>query len=93
MIFPYPCSQLLNYVVNSCLLSNATATQRSATVARSSLVVEAKQNAKQRERLSEAERVYNKARKSAVATRIRKVGFRDVLRACVTNSPKCVDKS
>ncbi|BDA41443.1 probable 30S ribosomal protein S20 [Coccomyxa sp. Obi] len=47
-------------------------TQRSA-IGRSSFVVEAKQNAKQRERLSEAHRVYNRARKSAVATRIKKV--------------------
>jgi len=33
----------------------------------------AKQNALQRQRLAEKQRVYNKARKSAVATRIKKV--------------------
>ncbi len=60
--------------VLTCLFSKCTAaTSRSTPISRSSLVVEAKQNAKQRERLSEAQRVYNKARKSAVATRIKKV--------------------
>jgi hypothetical protein len=37
--------------------------------------VEAKQNAKQRQRLSEKQRVYNRARKSAVATRVKKASF------------------
>lgn len=41
--------------------------------ARGSVVVFAKQNALQRQRLAEKQRVYNKARKSAVATRIKKV--------------------
>jgi len=41
--------------------------------ARGAVAVFAKQNAKQRERLAEKQRQYNKARKSAVATRIRKV--------------------
>lgn len=45
----------------------------SAPAARGSVVVFAKQNALQRQRLAEKQRVYNKARKSAVATRIKKV--------------------
>ena len=45
----------------------------SAPTARGSVVVFAKQNALQRQRLAEKQRVYNKARKSAVATRIKKV--------------------
>ena len=36
-------------------------------------MIEAKQNAKQRIRLSEKHRMYNKARKSAIATRMKKV--------------------
>ncbi len=40
---------------------------------RSAVAIFAKQNAKQRERLSEKQRVYNKARKSAIGTRMRKV--------------------
>ena len=43
--------------------------------ARGAVAVFAKQNAKQRERLSEKQRQYNKARKSAVATRMRKVCY------------------
>jgi ribosomal protein S20 len=41
--------------------------------ARGAVAVFAKQNAKQRERLAEKQRQYNKARKSAAATRMRKV--------------------
>ena len=52
------------------LTSSRTA---SAPAARGSVVVFAKQNALQRQRLAEKQRVYNKARKSAVATRIKKV--------------------
>ena len=48
----------------------------SAPTARGSVVVFAKQNALQRQRLAEKQRVYNKARKSAVATRIKKVRMR-----------------
>ncbi|CAL5222679.1 g5079 [Coccomyxa viridis] len=40
---------------------------------RSSLVIVAAQNAKQRQRLAEKQRVYNKDRRSAVATRVKKV--------------------
>ena len=43
--------------------------------ARGAVAVFAKQNAKQRERLSEKQRQYNKSRKSAVATRMRKVCY------------------
>ena len=39
----------------------------------SALPVVAKQNALQRQRLSEAQRMYNRSRKSAVATRMKKV--------------------
>lgn len=52
---------------------HAVNTQRASASSRSPLIVEAKQNAKQRQRLSEKQRIYNKARKSAVATRVKKV--------------------
>ena len=42
-------------------------------MSRGAVAVFAKQNAKQRERLSEKQRQYNRSRKSAVATRMRKV--------------------
>lgn len=50
------------------------APRRQCSVARGAFTVVAKQNATQRIRLSEKERMYNKARKSAVATRMKKVG-------------------
>ena len=40
---------------------------------RGALTIVAAQNAKQRQRLSEKQRLYNKDRKSAVATRMKKV--------------------
>jgi small subunit ribosomal protein S20 len=49
------------------------APRRQCSVARAAFTVVAKQNATQRIRLSEKERMYNKARKSAVATRMKKV--------------------
>ena len=51
----------------------AGAERRRTVAVRSAVAVFAKQNAKQRERLSEKQRVYNKARKSAIGTRMRKV--------------------
>jgi ribosomal protein S20 len=39
-----------------------------------SFIVDAKQNALKRQRTSETARLYNKDKKSAVATRIKKVG-------------------
>lgn len=54
-----------------CALAGASG--RTGALSRAPLVIEAKQNAKQRERLSEKQRVYNKARKSAVGTRMKKV--------------------
>ncbi len=64
-------------ILSCCGYGDAVSTQRSSAICRSSFLVEAKQNAKQRERLSEAQRVYNKARKAAVATRIKKGGVWD----------------
>lgn len=55
------------------LCAATAAPQRQCSVARSAFVIEAKQNAKQRIRLSEKHRMYNKARKSAIATRMKKV--------------------
>ena len=54
-------------------VSRAGAERRRSVAARGAVAVFAKQNAKQRERLAEKQRQYNKARKSAAATRMRKV--------------------
>jgi ribosomal protein S20 len=43
--------------------------------------VEAKQNSLQRQKTSEKARLYNKSRKSAVATRVKKVGPSAVISA------------
>ncbi|KAK9820456.1 hypothetical protein WJX72_010566 [[Myrmecia] bisecta] len=51
----------------------AVTSQQRCAATRSPLLVEAKQNAKQRIRLSEKARVYNKAHKSAISTRMKKV--------------------
>ena len=61
-------------VLSSPSAKNAAASRLPS--ARGSVVVFAKQNALQRQRLAEKQRVYNKARKSAVATRIKKVSTR-----------------
>lgn len=55
--------------------AGAGAERRRSVAARGAVAVFAKQNAKQRERLSEKQRQYNKSRKSAVATRMRKVCY------------------
>lgn len=47
--------------------------QRSSVIAAASFTVEAKQNSLKRERTAEKSRQYNKARKSEIATRIKKV--------------------
>ncbi len=52
---------------------SCAAPRRQYSVARAGFTVEAAQNAVQRIRLSEKQRMYNKARKSAVATRMKKV--------------------
>jgi len=43
-------------------------------VAASAFVVEAKQNSLKRQRTAEKARLYNKSRKSEIATRMKKVG-------------------
>lgn len=55
-----------------CLPSLAVAAPRRA-VQTAAFVVEAKQNSLRRQRVAETARVYNKARKSEIATRIKKV--------------------
>ena len=60
----------------ACTHPAPTARPRSSVVpaaATSSLVVEAKQNSLKRQRTAETARMYNKARKSEVATRMKKV--------------------
>ncbi|KAK9846286.1 hypothetical protein WJX81_001011 [Elliptochloris bilobata] len=70
-----PSSAAPSFGFCSCLRGQSLtgAERRRSVAARGAVAVFAKQNAKQRERLAEKQRQYNKSRKSAVATRMRKV--------------------
>lgn len=70
---PAPPSLCFSTVARTAFLIAAAAPQRS--VAAAAFVVEAKQNSLKRQRTAEKARLYNKSRKSEVATRMKKVSY------------------